>query len=241
MALKALRGQPTRFVTIISADHFSEAPARFQKFFCLVKKEALRYPDQLFLAGSLPESFPTKSHSKFGWISVKKAIGARSNSVKSFAEKPSGVRLNRIRKNGGLINSGMFFGQLETFNRAYEELFPNALDKQFRHSQLPKIPIDKVIFEKFKKVRCVPLRERWVDLGSWSELARQGMGDESTTVEGRGNFFWSTEKMQAFFFGVKDLAVVKVGSRIMIVPLSKAESRVLDRSRGRGSNYLERS
>lgn len=161
MALKALRGQPTRFVTIISADHFSEAPARFQKFFCLVKKEALRYPDQLFLAGSLPESFPTKSHSKFGWISVKKAIGARSNSVKSFAEKPSGVRLNRIRKNGGLINSGMFFGQLE--------------------------------------------------------------------------------KMQAFFFGVKDLAVVKVGGQIMIVKLSKAESRVLDRSRGRGSNYLERS
>lgn len=232
--LSALRKKNPPWVAVISADHWVKENHLFPPFFKRVEQEVLRNPESLFVCGSLPETKESSAYSMFGWIVPKGKSSGLSSEVKVFVEKPEGARLKNVRSRGGLINAGMFFGSYATFVEAFEKHYPDVMNSKVKYKNLPRIPVDRAIFEKFQNVRVIPLSIRWEDLGTWADWHRfVGIDKKPSTriLDSENVFAYSDEDHEIYSFANKNLAIIQSGSKILVMPLSRTQEM---------KQYLER-
>lgn len=220
-ALRQFRDDRRR-VAILSADHYIPQLQEYRRFLKTAMRELDRYPESLFVAGSPARTKPTPMHSQFGWIVPKQKSFEASVAVKRFVEKPSGRRLSSIKKSGGLINAGTFFGRLGTFREAYERFYPKVLDPKHSYGRLERQPIDRAIFENFDLVRSLSLKLDWEDLGTWSTIDEKLGSMPIYSSNASSNFFWTDEDSELYIEGLSNYCVVQANSRILIIPKSKA-------------------
>ncbi len=231
-ALRCIMKSPSlrrkKWLAIMSADHYFPK-AGFGRVLANIQTEIDRHPNSLFVLGSPPSFKPLESHSQFGWMipdlsGATKTVSTQSAPVEKFVEKPNAQTLSSLYSAGGLINGGMFFGTLDAFCSAYKEFFPEALNLKVKFSTLIKQPIDRAIFEKSPRVRVMPLELPWEDLGTWIDWSRLALQEKQTklsTVNAHNVYAWSDEATEFSVFGLKDIAVVRTGNKVMVMPLSQ--------------------
>ncbi len=221
-ALRSLRERDPAWVGVISADQWMPEPTHFTEFLKIAEHEIERFPDSLFVGGSQASSKNPKNFSQYGWIIPDEHESGASVTVTHFVEKPDAAQLQDLQSKGALINAGLFFGKFSTFIHAYERLFPEVLNPQISFASLPKQPIDRTIFERFKKVRMIPLRAQWEDLGTWKDWfdhVGEGKGFRKKTED---VFISAENEFEIHAYGVKNLAIVQRGNKILVVPLSES-------------------
>jgi mannose-1-phosphate guanylyltransferase len=231
--LKNVRHLNPEWVAVLSADTYMKESHLFSEFLKTVEAEVRNHPQALFVCGSPAKTKDKSGHSHFGWIVPLKVRGMKSLPVKIFVEKPSGAKLRKVRRDGGLINAGMFFGKYDTFLSAYQRFYPDVLRDDIDYAKLVRTPIDRAIFENFESVRVMPLALRWEDLGTWKdwfEVIGKGQGSGGVQLKSKNVLISSDESFQVFSFSNEDLAIVQSGNKILVMPLSKSKEL---------KNYLE--
>jgi|GEM_PF-6331041 len=218
--LRHFRDQDS-WVAILSADQWLQDSSAYWDFLKVVEKEIELYPEALFVAASPSEHKPQASHSQFGWIVSERESPSQSFRVKNFIEKPQGKELEEVRKQGGGINGGMFFGKIKTFIKAYKSLFPQPLDSNQDYFKIQRTPVDRAIFEKYQEVRSIPLHIKWEDLGTWQDWAKQIGNEGITQIDAQNNFVYSTTNQKTYIFGTNDLAVIQTNDKTLVMPLSE--------------------
>lgn len=229
-ALQQIPQKKYQWIGIFSADQYFPESKSLRPFLKTVLSELNFHPEALFLAGSRAQTKEKESHSQFGWMTRsprsrdKKDRSQKSFIVKEFIEKPSSSKLKKLYREKALINCGMFFGGLDTFRQAYQKHFPMALTGVKSFSRIPKQPIDRAIFEKWKPTRVLELDEVWEDLGTWQTLAKfQKTKPYFSNSKGR-HFVAGDLKQEIFIFGDEGLALISSSNRILIGPISETKN-----------------
>lgn len=211
------------WAAVLSADQWIPDSAKYEEFLNTVQNEVENYPESLFVAASPASQKSEDTHSRFGWVVSNQNSTSKSFGVEKFVEKPEGFALEEIRRAGGGINGGMFFGKIKTFIQAYEKLFPDPLDSSKNYASIERTPVDRAIFEKFDSVRSVSLDLQWEDLGTWQDWAKHTKGSPAEQVDAKNNFVYSNSDHKTFLFGVNDLAVIQVEDKTLVMPLSQTK------------------
>lgn len=217
---RIFRSEPD-FVAVLSADTWMPETRHFRKFLNRVKAEIKKFPDSLFVVGSPQSTKPQNTHGQFGWILPHADSSSFSMPVRRFVEKPQESVLTTLRSSGALINAGMFFGKWETFMKAYAAYYPDVLKKNVVYKKLERQPVDRAIFEKFESVRVCPLELRWEDLGTWEDWFTHVSEGEAVRHCTDRVFVRTSRFQKVYCLGVKDLAVIEEGGKLLIMPLSK--------------------
>lgn len=221
-ALTQLKSKP-EWVVVLSGDQYIPDTKKYREFLKNVEKEVKKFPQALFVAGSLPSTKTPASHSQFGWILPKKSNSKSdlSYAVETFVEKPKGAKLTNLRRKKGLINAGMFFGRYETFIEAYKKFYPAVMEKNPNYSRLEKKPVDRAIFENYSEVRALPFSIKWEDLGTWDSIHSKVGGQASHQIKSKNVFTWSNSEREIYVFNMKDIAVVEAGNKTLVMPISE--------------------
>ena len=166
-----------------SADHLIENKNKFIKS---INQNKSRLNDQnIFIFGIKP-SFISSDYGYF----VTKKIKNNMQKVVRFIEKPNKNKANRIIKQNGYWNSGMFFLRkdsiINNFRKYQPSIYKNCLkalekakiknntyflSKKY-FDKLRAISFDYAILEKGKHINAIKLNIPWSDLGSWNEILK---------------------------------------------------------------------
>ena len=185
---------------------------------------------------------PTYPATGYGYIRYGKKEG-HAYSVKEFIEKPPLQRAKRLLGGGSVLwNSGIFvfripvlmdllkthlpvlyrgFQNEKSLSRFYRKLRSGGFDRSFDHA----------ILEKTKRVKVIPGRFGWRDLGSWRSLeaafpsSRDGniLVGEAFVEKGRENIFISEKGHLLAGFGVSGLVAVHTEDATLICPKERTE------------------
>lgn len=113
---------------------------------------------------------------------------------------------------------------------------PEALERASlaAYAVLPAAPIDIALMEKLDDLWVLPVALGWNDLGSWAAIhgisppdARGNalLSDDSGSVDAidcDGSLLWS-EGIEFIAIGLRDLAVIASGGKLLICPLDRAQ------------------
>ena len=166
-----------------SADHLIENKNKFIKS---INQNKSRLNDQnIFIFGIKP-SFISSDYGYF----VTKKIKNNMQKVVRFIEKPNKNKANRIIKQNGYWNSGIFFLRkdsiINNFRKYQPSIYKNCLkalekakiknntyflSKKY-FDKLRAISFDYAILEKGKHINAIKLNIPWSDLGSWNEILK---------------------------------------------------------------------
>lgn len=192
IALACLALAPEEIVLVTPSDHVIRERDAYRE----VLKAAERFAGEGFLVtfGITPESPETG----YGYIQ------AEGNRVLSFKEKPDLETAKGYLAAGGYYwNSGMFCFRAGTFLEELERHAPEILaacrkalegktgEREIRidpeaMAAIPSESIDYAVMEKSEKVRVVPAKIGWNDMGSFDALAME------LEKDGNGNACWNT-------------------------------------------------
>ncbi len=84
-----------------------------------------------------------------------------------FIEKPPLEVAEELVKSGAYWNLGIFLFRIDAFQRELAEHAPNLMGS---FDAMPSISIDKALMQKCRKIRMIPVRGKWMDLGSWDAI-----------------------------------------------------------------------
>jgi mannose-1-phosphate guanylyltransferase/mannose-6-phosphate isomerase len=174
---------------------------------------------------------PTRPESDFGYLEVTDAVAEGGLDVLRFTEKP-GVEEARGYVSSGrhFWNAGIFVFRPSRFlaeaRRVAAELVAgveayrrrlaagDASGARRAYEALPSISIDYAVMERAAKVRAVPLRAGWSDVGTWSSVRElRGASDE------RGNLIVSDVPVLAP--GVRDSAIIVGREGVLVLPFER--------------------
>ncbi len=113
---------------------------------------------------------------------------------------------------------------------------PNALERTTlaAYAVLPAAPIDIALMEKLDDLWVLPVALGWNDLGSWAAMhgicppdsrGNALLSDERGSVDAidcDGSLLWS-EGIELIAIGLRDLAVIASGGKLLICPLERAQ------------------
>jgi mannose-1-phosphate guanylyltransferase len=112
--------------------------------------------------------------------------------VKSFKEKPDHTTAQDYLRSGNYLwNSGYFVGSINTFKQAmganapellanYEQLAAASPENYHAvYLSFKNISIDYALIEKVPNLLVIPAAFDWLDLGSFSDLAKVATSDEA--------------------------------------------------------------
>ena len=178
---------------------------------------------------------PARPETDYGYLELGDEIPGEGVEVLRFVEKPATAQAEEYLTAGYLWNAGIFVFRpsrllaearrvagelirgLERFLRAERE---NDREKSRRaYEELPEISIDYAVMEKASRVRAVPLRAGWSDVGTWRSVRDlRGPSDEHQ------NLILSDRPVLAP--GVRDTAIVVSGGGVLVLPFEReAEMR----------------
>ena len=170
-----------------------------------------------------------------------------------FVEKPDAARAQIFLETGRFLwNAGIFVMPLgravtefERHARAmWRALAPVGAALKARKDPWPAAvaaydtitaeAIDTAVMEKQRDLCVIPMRLPWTDLGSWSAMhsalpkdARDNVVVAPATtgvelVDSQGVMVWS-EGLEVAVLGMRDVAVIVSGGRVLVCPLDRAE------------------
>jgi mannose-1-phosphate guanylyltransferase/mannose-6-phosphate isomerase len=118
------------------------------------------------------------------------------------------------------VRDGDEQGVAHAIARAYESVEP--------------APVDVAVMEKLDDLLVVPADVGWTDLGSWQAVASvlaadprgnrcaQATGAHSVVLDCDDTLVWNQDATVAVV-GLRDIAVIAVGGRVLVCPLSRAQ------------------
>ena len=170
-----------------------------------------------------------------------------------FVEKPDAVRAHIfVETRSFLWNAGIFVmpigrvaAELERHARplwaalapvaralaAHQDPWPAAVTA---YEKIVAVPIDIAVMEKQRDLCVIPMRLPWTDLGSWQALHEALPKDAHDNVvvapatagvqlvDSEGVLVWS-EGLEVAVLGMRGVAVVISGGRVLVCPLDRAE------------------
>jgi len=193
---------------------------------------------------------PTSPHTGYGYLERGEAIeGFEASHVVAFREKPDAETAAQYLASGRYWwNSGMFVWRVATLLDQVRQLQPSIYgamrelaDNPARlgaiYADLTRASIDYAIMEPVSQglgsahVLAVALPTRWADVGSYASLYQALPHDEAgnatsgtvATMDATGNLVINNSTGVVALIGVSDLAVVRVGGAVLVVPLKDAE------------------
>ncbi len=170
-----------------------------------------------------------------------------------FVEKPDAARARIFVDTGSFLwNAGIFvmpIGRVAAeFERhvgplwaalapvskalaAHQDAWPAAVTA---YEKITAVPIDIAVMEKQRDLCVIPMCLPWTDLGSWQALHEALPKDSHDNVvvapatagiqlvDSEGVLVWS-EGVEVAVLGMRGVAVVVSGGRVMVCPLDRAE------------------
>jgi mannose-1-phosphate guanylyltransferase len=167
---------------------------------------------------------PTKPETGYGYIERK------GDDVISFREKPNQVTAREfIAKGTFLWNSGMFCFKAGVFLEELKSFAPEVYEKSkiawdansngnldlALSLDIPSISIDYAVMERSKKIKVVPSRFIWSDLGSF-ESVYDYLAETGHPVDANGNMVIGATNYTAFV-GMKNTIFVYTKSANLIL------------------------
>jgi mannose-1-phosphate guanylyltransferase/mannose-6-phosphate isomerase len=192
---------------------------------------------------------PTGPETGYGYIQSGEALYEGAFRVARFVEKPSREVAQAYLEDGGYSwNAGIFLFQPQTFLSEARRLCPQVLDaalaalkagahdgpvitlNEAAFAACPSEPIDTAVMEKTDKAAVVPCSVGWADVGSWSEIWRQGPLDENDnllrgdvlSLESDNSLLWS-DGPSISVIGLSDLIVIATQDHVMVLPKRRAQ------------------
>jgi len=178
-------------VAVLAADHYIRDTGGFVHSFKVAADTSKKF-GRIVLVGIEPD-YPATG---FGYIEKDGLLDEDMFifNVGSFKEKPDyNTALKYLTSGNYLWNSGYFVGSINTFKNAMQqyspELFANyqkleaATHEDYENTYLDfeNISIDYALIEKVPDLLVVPANFDWMDLGSFSDLAK------AVGVDAQGN------------------------------------------------------
>jgi mannose-1-phosphate guanylyltransferase len=182
------RHDPNEPIASIHADHYIRDTVGFTHSF-KVATETSTEQKRIVLVGVEPDHPATG----FGYIEKGELLGEAPLvfNVRSFKEKPDfNTAVNYVHSGNYLWNCGYFVGSTNTFKQKMEEFAPallanyqklaSASEEEYEaaYLSLESEAIDYALIEKVQDLLVVPASFDWMDLGSFSDLAKAVGGDQ---------------------------------------------------------------
>lgn len=159
---------------------------------------------------------PSRPETGYGYIQIDEGE-TNLRRVKTFTEKPNADLAQIFFETGEFFwNSGIFLWNLQTIDKAFDELLPEVANKfnagkhffntdkeqEFideMYPSCPNISIDYGIMEKASNVHVLCSDFGWTDLGTWGSLYEMSPKDEhdNVTLKCKTVFYQSEENIVA--------------------------------------------
>ena len=243
------RADPNGVMGVLTADHVIRPVDRFRGATQRAFETAEQHPDALVTFGIAP----TWPHTGLGYIHRGRAIAPGVYEVRRFREKPAlDLAREYVASGEYLWNSGMFVWRASAFLAELARHVPESHEKLRRmadapgdrealmrelYPTLPKISVDFAILEKAARVIVVELPCEWLDVGSWTALARVLTADDDgnvraggaahRTLDAAGNILVAEGDHLIAAIGVRDLVIVQ-GPRATLVCRKEDAERIKD-------------
>nr|HID57705.1 mannose-1-phosphate guanylyltransferase [Desulfobacterales bacterium] len=236
-------------MAVLPADHTIRPVRLFQKTLLSAVKAA-ENDDALYTFGVVP-TYPATGYGYLERGSrLKTEDGIEHFTLRRFKEKPD-LDTARVYVESGRFfwNSGIFVWSVSKILEEVQRFLPEHTSKLFplgnaygrsdweislkrAFSPLPKISIDFGVMEKSSCVRMVRADFEWSDVGGW--LALKGFlnsDEDGNSFRGRlmvhssseNLVFCDNEDETVALVGVKDLVVVRVGRKTLVVHRDRTE------------------
>jgi mannose-1-phosphate guanylyltransferase len=196
---------PEAVIAVFTADHLIEPVTEFQRIVSKGFELVEANPETLVTFGIEP----TGASTAYGYLELGEALSGEARLLRQFREKPDAETAARYVEEGPekyLWNSGMFVwraGTLLDCIRRYEPEVHEGLVRignawatpqgeavlQEVYPGLKKISVDYAVMEPASrdplvKLAAVPMRLRWLDVGSWPSFAKTCETDDSGNAIG---------------------------------------------------------
>jgi mannose-1-phosphate guanylyltransferase len=236
-------------IVTLTADHLIEPIAVFQK---TLLSAARRVADNnaLYTFGIEPTHPATGYGYLERGMQIADDDGIEHFQLLRFKEKPALEKARQYIESGRFYwNSGMFVWTADAILREIKIHLPNharALSRAAAFDQTPQwnhalkeafeslhaVSIDFGVMEKAQNVCCVACRFSWSDVGGWLALKSCLLEDEAgnfcrgktMTLDATDNLVFCDDSKEAVvLIGVKDLVIVRAGSRTLITHKDRTE------------------
>tara|TARA_Y100000588_G_scaffold376784_1_gene455024 strand:+ start:434 stop:1837 length:1404 start_codon:yes stop_codon:yes gene_type:complete len=240
-ALHAQNINSNATLVIMPADHSIMANQELQKVFQTALK--LAETGRIVTLGIQP----TRPETGYGYITVGDKIPNISNSfeTKSFLEKPDSETIaDLLAKQKVYWNSGIFVvtpkillaemkkyasGALKNIehasNNSTQQDGITAFQNKY-YSNIPAIPIDKLLMERSQKLALIPIDVGWSDVGSWqriweiSEKNEDGLVTTGDTItENCHNSLLRSDHRLLVGAGLDNIAVIETADAVLVTAL----------------------
>jgi mannose-1-phosphate guanylyltransferase len=249
-AIELIRRDPEATMAILTADHYIEDIAMFQKLLLAASDVAQR--GNLVTLGIVP-TFPATG---YGYVQRGQELGEYRGAVAyhalRFKEKPTTAKAKEMLAGGDHYwNSGMFIWRVDRILEEIRGLMPDLAVKLAEISEAweedgqnevlrevwPTIhpeTIDYGIMEHAAQVAVLPAaRLGWNDVGSWDSLFDVLPADENGNIVVQAShygldtesslIFGSSSERAIVTVGLKDHIVVDTGDVVFICPRNDAQ------------------
>jgi mannose-1-phosphate guanylyltransferase/mannose-6-phosphate isomerase len=173
---------------------------------------------------------PVRAETDYGYLELGAEAAGEGSEVARFIEKPGTEEAEAYVRAGYFWNAGIFVfrpsrllaearrvaGDLVRQVEAYQSALAGGKEKaaESAYASLPAISIDYAVMEKAARVRAVPLRAGWTDVGTWRSVRDlRGPSDD------RGNLVISERPVLAP--GVRNTAIVTSREGVLVLPFER--------------------
>lgn len=249
------RRDPEAVMAVFTADHLIEPADVFREIVARGYDLVERHPDTLVTFGIEPDCASTG----FGYLELGEPRDEGAFSLRKFQEKPALAIAQEYFAAGPsryLWNSGMFVWRVSTILDCIRRYHPESFDRFQRiaaawdtpardvvlrgmYGELEKISIDYAVMEPASRdasvrVAAIPMRLRWLDVGSWSAFGKALEPDErGNAVSGaravlrdtsRTLIASSDPKHVIAAIGCEDLIIVHTANATLVCRADEAEA-----------------
>ncbi len=234
LAIIQQRHNSDEAVAFVHADHFIRDEAGFAYSFGVATAVSAQ-EGKIVLVGVEPDHPATG----FGYIQKGDMVNNQTLAyqVASFKEKPDFQTAKHYLDSGKYLwNCGYFVGSINTFKSAMEnhapELYANyqALlaigggDASETYLALENMAIDYALIEKVPDLLVIPASFDWMDLGSFSDIAKAAGGDEKGNLTSgkveledvQNSLVQNTEDKPVAVIGLDNIVVVNTPNGILV-------------------------
>ncbi len=233
---------PDALVILMAADHLIPDADGFRQ---AVARSAGAAADHIVVFGV----DPTSPETGYGYIEVGAPIDGQVRQVARFAEKPD-LETAKAYVQGGrhLWNAGIFLFSPAVMLEELARFAPDVLAAadaalaaaerdgavirldEAAFAACPSISIDYAVMEKTSRAAVTPIGVEWADVGSWSELWRQGPLDgrnnfthgDALVIDTDDSLIWAGSRTVGVI-GVRDLIIVETADAVIVLPKSRAQ------------------
>src|SRR5580765_2891372 len=173
---------------------------------------------------------PSRPDTDYGYLEVSEDAAGDGLTVSRFIEKPGREDAEACVQAGYYWNAGIFVFRPSRFLSEARRVAAPLVEKVERYreklrerdedaarrawEEMPSVSIDYAVMEKAGRVRAVPLRAGWSDVGTWRSVRElRGPTDE------HGNLILSKARVVAP--GVRDTAIVVSDDGVLVLPFER--------------------